>query len=310
MKKVNKHILFVALFSMLLIPIFAAVIEGDISNGETSSLIDQNSLLSSVSASTSAPYWERVNSLLFYNNGRVGIGTQTPSRLLHIRGSSQLRLQGNKTFVDFNQFDGGDGTQAFLDMNFIPSTNSSQAILRMFRSTNTTGKVGLAILAGNNTTTTNAYIAGKGGNTYFAANNGNVGIGTSSPAGKLHVNGDIIVPSGNVIRFRRGSANNAILWQGTDDKLFLRQPNNNHMYFQTNGNNTRMTILNNGNVGIGTTSPSALLNLRSTSGVGVQVEMDATALTGGRLWKLESLGNTGITNRNGAFVLRNESSNR
>ena len=66
--------------------------------------------------------------------------------------------------------------------------------------------------------------------------------------------------------FRRSGVDNPILWQGNGtfgsaDQLYLRQPNNNNLHFQTNGGNTRMLITGSGNVGIGTTSPGAKLEV-------------------------------------------------
>ncbi len=108
-------------------------------------------------------------------------------------------------------------------------------------------------------------------------NNGNVGIGTGSPLSLLHVfqGTSGIAPNGNAKVF---------IEDNTDTYLNLAAPNANEtgilfaktsssahggiiytganaMNFRTGGNNTRMTISSTGNVGIGTTTPTAKLDI-------------------------------------------------
>lgn len=68
-----------------------------------------------------------------------------------------------------------------FDMNLYNETAEQSCLYRLFRGTNTSGEVSMRILKGNNSTTINAQIAGNG-NTYFAADNGNVVIWSSSVA--------------------------------------------------------------------------------------------------------------------------------
>ena len=87
--------------------------------------------------------------------------------------------------------------------------------------------------------------------------NGNVGIGTSNPANKLQVHGNIIAVANTVEVSNGGSANG----QG------MYSPAENELAFST-ASIERIRIDDDGNVGIGTTTPngSAKLDVSSTTG--------------------------------------------
>lgn len=111
------------------------------------------------------------------------------------------------------------------------------------------------------------------GNTRFIINtNGRVGIGTSTPGGRLDVNGDVrghMFPLMTGGTFRGGVyAYKDITGSGTDHGVTIFAEggtNNGNIYFCPNGSATRAVIINtSGNVGIGTSSPTSRLDVGGT----------------------------------------------
>jgi hypothetical protein len=108
---------------------------------------------------------------------------------------------------------------------------------------------------------------------------GFVGIGTSTPDRKLHIyNGNSgRTPSSSTSLFTESSGNNYLEIATPDNGergVMFSNPTdgssggvyyfNKDMYFNTNSNNRRMTILANGNVGIGKNTPTAKLETNGT----------------------------------------------
>lgn len=123
-------------------------------------------------------------------NDRLGIGTASPNVSLEVyRATPILRLAANSTtnYTNLEETANRFAIEktyasgiALLDFAPLSTDGTSAATIRLFRSTNTTGTVGMSIYKGNNSTTVNSFLAGSG-NSYLCANNGNIGIGTASP---------------------------------------------------------------------------------------------------------------------------------
>jgi len=130
--------------------------------------------------------WSTNGSTVYYNNGSVGIGTANPLRQLHI-----VNRTGN---VDYNLgLTGPAASILFTSDTILPLSNWA--------------KIGLATAAGHFSPTSQSgdfviQSLTEGGNILFTttpntteafrvANNGYIGIGTTSPTAKLHNNGTV-----------------------------------------------------------------------------------------------------------------------
>jgi hypothetical protein len=121
------------------------------------------------------------------------------------------------------------------------------------------------IVIGYNTT-------GLGSNTAILGNSsitktqlqGNVGIGTDSPANKLTVSGDIgytgVIGQGNIYGTPANASFATMQLYNSHDGFSIFN-NQSYGYNFKTGGTTRVAISNAGNVGIGTTGPSRLLHL-------------------------------------------------
>jgi hypothetical protein len=130
---------------------------------------------------------------------------------------------------------------------------------------------------------------------------GNVGIGTASPTSKLHVSTGV---AGNLAYFT--DAINTDFYIKTASSIATIGPNagSTNLAFQTSGTE-RMRIDSSGNVGIGTSSPSAKLDVNGN----IATEGGNTKLTlgldqgGGAVLLYNSNGNLDITPRSGYNVV-------
>jgi len=226
------------------------------------------------------------------NNGKIGIGTTSPDRLLHVRST------GDALF----RITSGDGSAAYIELGDASNGDAGKIVYDngdnlTFTTTNPS----------DNTTTEKLRIQG----------NGNVGIGETGPSYPTEIKvSDTTAYSQSTTNSTQHQLriNNAGL-NGVAGILLTAEPSSGSaghagirvvspssgkadMTFSVRDAGTydeKLRILNNGNVGIGTTSPDGKLDVRGT----IFVNGDGT---GGRLFA--SSGNLSLSDGNGRQILR------
>jgi hypothetical protein len=185
--------------------------------------------------------------------GQVGIGTTGPAAKLDVTGGDiQITTAQNKLVFD-SQYRYIQGTRSGADYLTIAQNSYAPGIQ-------------LGFTAGTFTPTMTLTTPGGGVN---AA--GNVGIGTTAPGAKLDVTGNVYLTGStgnNYIDFKPSGAQKAIVGmagpiKGTASQdLALFAETGQAISFMSGGSGTdAMTIASTGNVGIGTTSPRAKLDV-------------------------------------------------
>ena len=187
------------------------------------------------------------------NTGNVGIGTTTPTSKLTIDENSTGVAN---TGISLNNTNNGFANSANITLkNSTPNDRALQFINWNSNATSTS----IAYNFLNNATSDLLTIQ----------NGGNIGIGTNSPTAKLHVTGSVKVVDGTqgVGKVLTSDANGFASWQlysEIDPKVFCATINKVPKW-----DGTKLTdgiIIDNGTkVGIGTNSPSAKLDVVSTT---------------------------------------------
>jgi hypothetical protein len=154
--------------------------------------------------------------LFIGSTGNVGIGETSPAALLHLTDDTAFKIQLQRT----------GGSPSICEL-----ANSGNLL-------NLTNNVNGVTFSTGATPTEKMRIGG----------NGNVGIGTTTPATLLDVAGDITIADKII---HSGDTNTAIRFPAADT-----------VTVETNGSE-RMRITSAGNVGIGTSSPASILHVSS-----------------------------------------------
>jgi hypothetical protein len=209
-------------------------------------------------------------------NNRVGIGTASPSQALEVSGSIAVGTQASKAVITYATNTartltipnvGGNRTFAFIDQA------QTISAVQTF-SANPVLSAATATLSFSNTTG-NKTISTGGTTNLILSPGGKVGIGTTDPAEKLHVAGNIYIGNGNqFIRYRSATIWDYYLSATNDDFFFYDSQNTNFFEARYNGGGTgkyfrilnTLFVSNSGSVGIGTTDPSSLLHINANVG--------------------------------------------
>lgn len=195
--------------------------------------------------------------------GNVGIGTTSPSNKLHVEGSATINTNGvsgrgltlragynDRYHLGLHAYDHSSGGTGFADGLTVSGYDGISFITEKID--NVYGNVRMLI-----------------------SQAGNVGIGTTTPTQKLHVDGSIYTTD-NYELFNTSGTGNAsaprFRIDGFSDKLYIIAESNangpvggTEIMFRTASSNTiaadRVVIDKNGNVGIASLSPSSVLSI-------------------------------------------------
>ena len=192
--------------------------------------------------------------MVLLNNGDIGIGTTSPSTRLVVAGGNMI-LRDQTDVVDAVELASGTGVGA-------------------------SGSIGI-----RNSGVNTVFLSGTGSSWFNA---GRLGVGTNSPLERFHVfeqtNLDVLFESAtgladftidaavnraDIIFKRSGATEGSIGYNLTNDYLFLND-------------GVESLVSRNGNIGIGTTTPSSKLNIVANPNITL-LELEGSGLVGGGL---------------------------
>ena len=164
--------------------------------------------------------------------GNVGIGTTSPAAKLHVDGNVRFVDAG---FAGFEAHNTNGNWESFIGTETGGGGNryNSKSSQHTFYNNST------AVMRINSS--------------------GNVGIGTTSPAGKLEVSGSSLTE----LKVTESGSSVTTMVQSSTSYGWIGTKTNHTMYIGAN-DGAKMTIQPNGNVGIGTTSPAYTLDVNGS----------------------------------------------
>jgi len=239
------------------------------------------------------------------SSGNVGIGTTNPSNTLDVNGS----IRGFATDARIYSYSTTGGSYAGLTANSADGNGGFHLL------TPTTGSTSHVTTVSNFDTylstrsTNNLILATANTERIRITSGGNIGIGTTSPATKLDIAGDLTVGTGETSNtdIRILNATNGkthyIFSDQTSGELGIESGASVGIKFNTNTSNTRMVIASGGNVGIGTTNPLVRLHVGdgSQSAINGASNKIHIATTGTRSALLTLANSSGGTTVEGQF---------
>jgi len=231
-----------------------------------------------ISTGAATNFWNSNGNNIFNNNaGNVGIGTSAPAKPLEVSGTGGIQITNGSNGSSNNEL-------FFSDNGQIRSLDDYHRIV--FNRSNDQmefNELGKIIFKTGNPLTERMRVAGDG----------NVGIGTTNPGDKLSVAGTITVDYNNQ---NNGTVNNILRFGSGGDVTGIGSyrpgvsPVNYHGLDFYTGGTKRMAIDVTGNVGIGTSTPAAKLDVEGNVKIADGTQADGKVLTsdadGNASWRI------------------------
>jgi hypothetical protein len=193
-------------------------------------------------------------------DGNVGIGTTSPSSRLTVQAAGSQTTQRAITIFHNNTLAGG---YASIGAQYTATNGYIDSEIRFGSETLNGACSFMSFATGCNNTITQ----GSNSERMRIDSSGNVGIGTTSPSQKLHINNST-ASSASYAKFSNAqtgttTADGFDVGVNTGTEAIIWQRENSNLLFATN-NTERIRITSGGNVGIGTTNPTFLLQVQGT----------------------------------------------